>query len=173
MNADILPHMARALAILVSWIWGLWFGGIVLLFVAVQSLFNTFQDRRDVFAEGAAGIFRWFNRYQVALAAAALLATFAWRLVGPPRLKAALFTLFAIATVAACAAGAWIAPKIQSLHAQGLDQSPQFKQVHGLSMAVYLVEAIALLVAGVVLLAAAMSAPSGAVASPTPPTPRE
>ena len=43
--------MARALCILVSWIWGLWFGGIVLLFVAVQSLFNTFQDRRDVFAE--------------------------------------------------------------------------------------------------------------------------
>lgn len=160
------------MCILVAWIWGLWFGGVVLLFVAVQSLFNTFQDRRDVFAEGAAGIFRWFNRYQLALAAAALLATFAWRLVGAPRLKAALFTLFGVATVAACAAGAWIAPKIQALHAQGLDQSPQFKQIHGLSMAVYLAEAVALLIAGGVFVAAVMPCPAATTTSTTPP-PRE
>lgn len=141
--------MRRLCAILVLLVWGLWFGGLMTLFIAITVLFHALD--RHTAGVGAARIFRAFNKYQLALAAAALLATFFWRVLGPPRFRTMLFTLFGIATVGACAIAISIAPKIASLQAEGLTESPQFARVHGLSMVVYLAEVIALLAAGVLI----------------------
>ena len=141
--------MRRLFSIVVLLAWGLWFGGLVGLFITVTCLFQALD--RHTAGIGAARIFRVFNQYQLALAAAALLATFFWRVVGPPKLKSALFTLFGAATVAACTIAIWIAPRIAMLQAQGLTESAQFRQAHGLSMAVYLAEVVALFVAGVLI----------------------
>ena len=141
--------MRRLCSILVTLVWGLWFGGVVTLFIAVTALFHALD--RHTAGVGAARIFRVFNRYQLVLAAAALLATFFWRVLGPPRFRTALFTLFGVATVGACAIAGWIAPKIASLQAQGLTESPQFAQAHGLSMVVYLAEVVVLALAGILI----------------------
>ena len=141
--------MRRLFGTLVMLVWGLWFGGLVALFIAVTSLFHALD--RHTAGVGAARIFRVFNRYQLALAAAGLIAAFFWRVVGPRRFKEALFTFFCIASVGACAIAIWIAPKIAALQAQGLTESPQFGKAHGLSMAIYLAEVAALLLAGILI----------------------
>lgn len=143
--------MRRLLSILVTVIWGLWFGGLIVLFLAVTSLFKTFADRHEIAGEGAAQIFQLFNRYQLALAAAALLATFAWRVLGPPRWKEALFGLFAVATVAACIVSMYLAPRIEMLGRQGLAHSSQFGRLHVYSMMAYAAEVAVLLIAGIML----------------------
>ena len=143
--------MRRVLSTIIILIWGLWFGGVIALFLAVTSLFSAFADRHDLAGRGAAHIFRAFNRYQLALAAASLLATFAWRILGPPRLKTMLFTLFALATVAACMITMYLAPRIELLSVQGLTQSSQFAKLHGYSMGAYCAEAVILLIAGMLL----------------------
>jgi hypothetical protein len=143
--------MRRALFTLVLLIWGLWFGGLVVLFLAVTSLFHTFADRHDLAGQGAARIFHAFNAYQLALAAAALLVTFVWRVVGPPKLKTTLFVFFAIATVGACFITMHLTPHIETLRHQGLTASSQFRKLHGWSMATYVGEVVSLLIVGVIL----------------------
>jgi hypothetical protein len=143
--------MRRALLTFLLLIWGLWFGGLIVLFIAVQVLFSTFAERHDLAGQGAARIFHAFNAYQLGLAAAALIVTFVWRVVGPPKLKTTLFALFAIATVGACAITIYFAPQIELLQHQGLATSTQFRKLHGLSMAVYAGEVVSLLIAGIIL----------------------
>jgi hypothetical protein len=132
-------------------VWGLWFGGVVMLFLAVMSLFATFSGRHDLAGQGAAQIFRVFNAYQLALAAAALIGTFIWYLLGPPRLKMGLFTLFALATFAACVITMYIAPQIALMQQKGLTHTKDFGRMHGYSMIAYLFEAVMLLIAGAML----------------------
>lgn len=141
--------MRRFLSTIVLLAWGLWFGGLIVLFMAVQTLFNTFP--RETAGQGAARIFHAFNLYQLALAAVALAATFAWRVIGPPRLKTTLFVLFAVATVGACVIVMYFTPRIEMLQHQGMTQTEQFKRLHGYSMLTYVGETVALLVAGVLM----------------------
>lgn len=143
--------MHRLLHTFVTLVWGLWFGGLIVLFMAVSSLFSTFSAEREAAGRAAAHIFRVFNAYQLALAAAALLATVAWRLVGPPRLTTSLFTLFALATVAACLNTMYFAPQIERLQAQGLAHSAQFGKLHATSMVTYVAETFFIFLAGLLL----------------------
>jgi hypothetical protein len=141
--------MCRILATLVTLAWGLWFGGLIVLFMAVTALFATYP--RHVAGQGAAQIFRVFNVYQLAVAAVALLATFGWRVIAAPRLKTSLFTLFGLATVAACMIAMYLAPQIEAMQRQGLTDSREFGRYHGYAMAVYLAETLVLLIAGCLL----------------------
>jgi hypothetical protein len=143
--------MQRILYTAVSIIWSLWFGGLILLFMAVLSLFNTFADRHDLAGQAAQQIFHLFDKYQLALAGLALVLTFIWRVVSPRTGKTALFTGFALATVGAVVIATLISPRIIELSRQGLQQTAQFKKMHGLSMVVYLAETIILLVTGLLL----------------------
>jgi hypothetical protein len=143
--------MRRLLSTLITLLWALWFGGVLMLFITVKSVFTTFHDRHDLAGQAAAHIFRVFNAYQLALAAALLVGTFVWYLVGPPRLKMGLFVLFGLATVAACVITMYIAPQLQILQREGLTQSSQFMRLHAGSMIAYLAEAVVLLIAGITL----------------------
>jgi len=136
-------------------VWGLWFGGLVMLFCAVQSLFNTFAQRRDIAGEGASRIFHFFNYYHLSLAALALLLSFPWRSARAGRVKTLLFTFFALATVAAVYVSAFLTPELERLRAQGSTYGAQFKHLHGMSMGIYLGETIFVLIAGLMLAAAA------------------
>jgi hypothetical protein len=141
--------MQRLIYTLVSLMWGLWLGGLVMLFLAVTSLFKTFP--RETAGQGAAPIFHLFNAYQLGLAALALIATFVWRLVGPPKRTTWLFAFFAVATLLGCFVAMYLAPKIELLQHQGQSQSELFKRYHGWSMAAYGGEVIALVIAGFIL----------------------
>ncbi|HEY8748046.1 MAG TPA: DUF4149 domain-containing protein [Tepidisphaeraceae bacterium] len=141
--------MRRFISTLVTLVWGLWFGGLITLFIAVLSLFSTFP--RETAGQGAAKIFHAFNAYQLALAALALIATFVWRLVGPPKRTTAMFAFFAVATIGACLVTMYFTPRIEMLQHQGLANSDQFRQLHGHSMIVYCGEVVALLIAGLII----------------------
>jgi hypothetical protein len=178
--------MQRLLAAVVTIAWALWFGGVVMLLLAVSSLFHTFVHeptvealapfgvsteaaavpnsplRRVLAGSAAGGVFHRFERYQLAVAAVALLATFGWRLTGggPPRLKTALFALLALATVAAVVNTTRVTPRVDAIRVEALRRgqdvslSPkkaEFGKLHGISMAVYTTEAALLLLAGLVL----------------------
>ena len=143
--------MRTALHSLITLVWGLWVGGVVTLFLAVKSIFAAFPDQRSLAGTAARHVFRVFNAYQLALAAVALLATFAWCLMGRGKLKTGLFLLFGITTFDACAIAMYIAPHIEQLTRQGLTTSPEFGRMHGYSMVLYLAEAVMLLVAGLFL----------------------
>lgn len=146
--------MSRAFATVVSFAWALWFGGMVMLLAAVLRLFAVFEQDRETFGRAAGAMFRLFEAYQLVLAAVALVATVAWRAFGAGRLKTALFVLFALATLAAAGATTLVTPKVEAMRQQGLTGTPEFKRMHGLSSAVYMAGAAALLLAGFVLPAA-------------------
>ena len=143
--------MHRLLSTLVSLAWALWFGGMVMLFVAVMSLFTNPRLDRTTAGLAAADIFRRFESYQLALAAAALLATFAWWLLGARKLKTWLFALFALATLGAAGVTLIISPRMATLHAQEETETDQFRQLHKTAERIYTAQAAVLLVAGLLL----------------------
>lgn len=162
--------MQRVLPVLVTLAWALWFGGIVMVFVTVMSLSATFAARREDFGAAAAGVFGRFEVFQLALAAAALLATLAWRMLSArSRLKTALLACFAAATVLAVVGTTTVTPRIEAMRARGeIDaQRQRFGMLHGISSSIYLGEAVVLLVAGL-LLPAAIFRDRPAGQAPTP-----
>ena len=149
--------MQRLHCVLVTLAWGLWFGGIILVFVAIRSLFATFAaaDQRPQFAAAAAGVFERFEAFQLALAAVVLLATLGWQtLAGRSRARTALLVLFAIATLLAIGETTVVAPAINRLRAAGEAGTPRFAAWHGASMVLYVGEAVLLFFAGAILPAA-------------------
>jgi hypothetical protein len=143
--------MRTALNSVITLVWGLWFGGVLTLFLAVTAIFAAFPTEHSVAGDAARHVFRVFNSYQLALAAAALLGTFVWYLLGRGKLKVGLFALFALATCAACIITMYVAPRIELLDEKGLAGSPEFMRMHGYSMGLYLAEAVSLLAAGLFL----------------------
>ena len=67
--------MRYGLALLVMLAWGLWFGGLITLFLMVSHLFSA--DRATAVV-AAPRMFLAFERYQIIVAAVALVATVAW-----------------------------------------------------------------------------------------------
>jgi hypothetical protein len=62
-----------------------------------------------------------------------------------------LFSFFAVATLAAVYVTAILTPQMEQLRLAGQSHSAHFRQLHGLSMAVYLGETIFILLAGLLL----------------------
>jgi hypothetical protein len=143
--------MRTALHSLITLIWGLWFGGVLTLFVAITAIFKAFPDQHEVAGEAARYVFHAFNVYQLSLAAAALVATFFWCIWRRGPLKLALFLLFGLTTADACVIATYVAPKIELLQLHGLVATPEFGKMHGIAMALYLAEAVLLLIAGLFL----------------------
>ena len=157
--------MRRILSALVSIVWAMWLGGLGTLILAVAVLFQN-PDLKvkaplpegaigpggTMAGSGAAGIFRVFDRYQLGLAAAALVLTFAWRVMGgAARLKTALFTVFGLATLVAVGLSLYIMPQIEALRLQGLVTNPQFVSLHKTARYMYGAEAVLLLFGGFLL----------------------
>lgn len=147
--------MRRLLSITVSITLALWLGGLITLFLAVTSLFHTFADRSRA-GMAAAGIFHTFERYQLILAAVALVATFGWRLLpvrrpAAPQLKTGLFALLALAAMAAVYSTMLVTPGIEALRERGITGGAEFARLHGTSMLLYVGEAVLLLVAGLLV----------------------
>jgi hypothetical protein len=146
--------MRRFLSIIVSITISLWLGGLVMIFIAVPTLFHTFAAARPVAGNAAAGIFHAFERYQLVLAAVALAATFGWRVTSGKRttmLKTVGFALLSLATVAAASSTIFITPKIDAMRLRGETYGPDFGRLHGISMSLYFTEAVLLLIAAILL----------------------
>jgi hypothetical protein len=142
----------RLLSTLVSLAWALWFGGMVMLFAALGTIFSTPGFERDVQGAFAQRLFPVFERMQLIFAAVALLGTAAWWLLGArARVKMVLFALFAAATVVAVVETTMVTPRVQQLVADARRGTPEFERAHKLSTKVYMSGAVVLLLAGMVL----------------------
>jgi Domain of unknown function (DUF4149) len=141
----MLRKLAASLACIA---WGLWFGGFGALFLFASRLF---AEDRPTALRAAPIIFLSFERYQLFLATAALLATVVWRILGAGARVTLLFSLLAVATVPAALGPIFITSRMEQLRQQGQSASPQFMKLHGISMMTYTGQTIILLAAGLSL----------------------
>lgn len=133
---------------IVTLAWGLWFGGMIALFVFVQTLF---AGNRAVAVDAAPMLFGAFERTQLLLAACALIGTFTLWLLTRRRAAMTLFALFAISAAVAALSTTLVTAPMEQLRMQGQTSDPQFKRLHGVSMMMYVSEAALLLAAGAIL----------------------
>jgi len=139
------------LSMIVTIAWGLWFGGQVTLFLTVTTLFKTFSTRRDIFGEAGNATFHAFEKYQLIVAAVALVGTVLWAASGRAAVKTALFTLLALAAIWATCGTIFITPRIDAMRVAHQTTTPEFSQLHGRSMMVYMCETTLLLIGGILL----------------------
>jgi hypothetical protein len=144
----------RLLSTIVTLAWGLWFGGMVMLFATLATIFGTPGFDREARGAFAAGLFPVFERMQLVFAAVTLLGTAGWWFASRTKLKLVLFALFAVATIAAVAETSMVAPRIEALRVGRLRDTPEFDRMHQLSTGVYTAGAAVLLIAGLILPAA-------------------
>lgn len=147
--------------------WSLWFGGMIALFIFVTTLFNC---DRGIAIQAAPRMFLVFQKYQLILAAIALIAAVGWRIVLPSKSIVAAFVLFALSAFAAVSVSIWILPPMEKLRLAGESSSPQFGRLHGESMALYLGETILLLIGGIMLMVAMRAPRPGRSPKTAPPT---
>jgi len=144
----ITAMLRKLAASLVCIAWALWFGGLGALFLFATRLF---QEDRPTALKAAPVLFLSFERYQLLLAAAALVGVVAWRVLGGSIRVTVLFCLIAAASVPAALSPMLITSRMEQLRARGESSSPQFKKLHGISMMVYSGETLILLAAGLTL----------------------
>ena len=113
---------------------GLWMGGLVILFMAVSSLFQTFD--RSTAGLGATGIFKLAEIYQLILAPVAIIATFLS--VHRGLAKTLAIVLLVLATMAACVIAIGISPRIDAMRIAKTTDTETFRRLHGAAMATYL-----------------------------------
>jgi len=127
--------------------WGLWFGGLISIFIFVPTLFRW---NRDMAIQTAPHLFAAFEPYQICLAIIAVLSTIAWKLAARRGLIAIL-ALFVLATIGATISHLFLTSRMQDLLASGNTQSEEFRQLHGESMGIYTLDAACLLGVGLML----------------------
>ena len=134
--------------------WGLWFGGMVTLFVFVSYLFV--KDRPTAVV-AAPRLFQVFETYQIVVASVAIVGAGFWRLTSGARKSInVVFVLLVVAAVGIMISATSIRPRMERLRADGLSGGPEFQSLHKRSEGLYMCQAMALLAAGVMLPVALM-----------------
>ena len=128
--------------------WGLWFGALFALFLFVTTLFH---NNREIAVQAAPQLFVAFQKYHLILAAIALVATVAWRIVSRSKLVLAIFLFLGVAACCGVAVTIWIVGPMEALRQAGMSGSEEFKRLHGRSMMLYTAQAVMLLISGMVL----------------------
>jgi hypothetical protein len=134
---------------------GLWFGGIVAVFVFVSYLFS---HDRAIAVKAAPMIFNVFSIYQLVLGSIAIVAAIAWRMACPSRLITSLMLLSIGSGIFAAVIAFAIVPEMEQIRVAGQSGGDRFKQLHGRSMALFLAETLCLFIATIILPAAIRAA---------------
>jgi len=129
-------------------VWALWFGGEMTLFLSVIALFGT--DRSLGF-QAAPVLFHAFEKYQIFLSLLAVLLGVIGFAITRRKPYLIILGLFWAATICALVSTLAITPEIVRLREAGLTGTDQFKSAHGKSMWLYVAEAVALLLAGLII----------------------
>ncbi|MGE5611994.1 MAG: hypothetical protein ACM359_22295 [Bacillota bacterium] len=140
--------MKRLLSIVLCLAWALWLGGLMALFVFVQTLF---ARSRPLAVQAAPVLFLAFERYELIVGALALVAAIGWRIRVRSRSLTLLLTLLVLAAVGAIVSSITITGPMEQLRAIGQSGSAEFKRLHGYSMMVYVTQTVLLVIAGVML----------------------
>ena len=144
----IIPMLRSIASALVCIAWGLWFGGLGALFLFATRLF---AEDRETALKAAPMMFLAFERYQLILAAVALVGVVIWRISTGSIRVTVVFSLLAIATIPAALGPMLITSRMEALRVQDQSSSPEFRKLHGISMIVYTGETFILLITGTTL----------------------
>lgn len=144
----------------------LWLGGLVMLFIAVSTIFNHFAPDRAAAGQVAAAIFNRVEPVQLVLAGVLVAASlFVWW-----RTKHFLRGLFAgfvlLAAVLAVAGHFGVSARLEDLREAGMTTSPEFRRLHGISMLLYVSQTASLFI-GAVCVALASGANARNLPHPT------
>jgi hypothetical protein len=147
------PGMRYFLSGLLTAAWGLWFGGLVALFVFIQRLFESMQDEkyRPIFDAVAPAQFSTAERLGLIVGAIALLAAFGLQLLLRRRETTWLFVVLAFAAMIEVARPALISRRMLPLIEAGQTRSPEFLNLHKYYMMIASLEAVILLIAAFAL----------------------
>ena len=141
--------MRYGVAMLTVVAWGLWFGGMVALFLFVSYLFVT---ERKTAMVAAPKMFAVFETYQLFVAALALIGAALWRLMSPGRAAITfIFMMLALAAVGTIVSALAIRGPMEKLRLQAQTTSPEFQRLHKMSERLYVAQAVALLAGGVII----------------------
>ena len=144
--------MSRIFAIVTSVCVSLWLGGLIFLFISIQVLFIAFPKRTsDVAMQAAPQLFATFEKYQLILAAIALLATFGWYASTRTTIVMCLFILLALAAAIAALSTALITSRMEIIRRAGQSGSAAFARLHARSMIACVTEAALLLGAAIII----------------------
>lgn len=138
--------MRRIIETLFLLVWGLWFGGIIFLFLAVTAVFD---QSHELGLTAAPVIFFRFEKYHLVLA---LISISLCSVLPVRRAKFRLwiFALIAVGCVTALISSLLITPRIDALHLAGLTHTPAFLRLHGAAFGIYLLETLVLLIVGLI-----------------------
>lgn len=128
--------------------WALWLGGMIALFLFVQTMF---AKNRPLAGDAAPMLFAAFERYQLILAAIAVVSSAGWRMASKQGLLRAVFLLLGLATVGAALGPILVTSRLEALRTRGLSGTAEFRKLHGYSMLVYVGDAAVLACAGLLL----------------------
>jgi hypothetical protein len=161
--------MPRFISTLVSLVLALWFGGIVFLFIGVSTLFRAFpRPASDVAPQAAPALFHVWERYQLVLAAVALVGVFAWYLLARAKRLIVLFLMLALSAVGGVVATTLITPRIDQMREAGQSGAPRFRALHARSMQCYVAQAGLLMVSVLMLSWSSDASHAKAAGSHTP-----
>lgn len=138
--------MTRLLATIVTITWGLWFGGMIVLFLFVVRLFKA-----GIGPEAAPVLFRTFEMYQLVVGAIALIASLGWYLSSRSRWKACLLGTLLISGVLTILLTTLITPRMEKLRLAGESKGDEFRMLHKRSEKLFVGSAVLLLVGGIAI----------------------
>lgn len=143
-----------------SWLlllaWGLWIGGQATLVLLIVTLF---RQARPTAIQAGPHMFPAFERYQLILAGVAIVASALLAMVTRRKMFAVLIALFIAAGAGGIVSRISLTPKMVELWRVNRAESPEFKALHRQSEAIYNVEFVLLLLAGILLPAMLRGAP--------------
>lgn len=122
-----MRYIATALLILSS---GLWLGGLIALAMFAPAVFKAFDPDRATAGVATSAMFVVFAKYQLVLAAAAVLAAFLAYLTERRGLLMVVFALFALGTLGAAGNSLFFVPKMEELRRAGESAGDAFKSMH-------------------------------------------
>jgi len=172
--------MRYVLTLLLVLTWALWFGGQATLVILIVTLFRT---DRDTAVRAGPIIFHVFERYQLVLAALAMLGAASLFLLLRRRILLVILGCLCAAAIGGILSITSITPAMEDLWRQGKSEGPEFHTLHQRSSTVYRIEMLLLLASGILLPAAltwrsdrtdppdATRSEAGARASPGSPQP--
>jgi hypothetical protein len=145
--------MRYFLRVTVALAWGIWFGGLLSMFMFITGLFNSLKAEglRQVFDQIAPHQFMMSERFELVFGMLALIMTFGLRLLDHRPAVTWFFGVLALAAMVAILKSAVLTPRMVKLIVPGMEPTEEFKRLHGLSMLASCIEAVLLLIAGAAL----------------------
>jgi hypothetical protein len=140
--------MRYVLSLLLVLTWALWFGGQVTLVILIVTLFSTDHDTA---VRAGPIIFHVFERYQLVLAALAMLGAASLFFFLRRRILLVILGCLCVAAIGGIVSMTSITPAMEQLWREGKSQGPEFHALHKRSSMVYRIEMVLLLVSGLLL----------------------